>query len=77
MYCLMSASGFDGLFDVLYHLMCFDVLLMCLARFFDVTFDVQNVCHGFDELFDVLDVLLLLFVPLQLVHALLLARAHL
>ena len=27
---------------------------MCLARFFDVTFDVQSFCHGFDVLFDVL-----------------------
>ena len=26
-----GSGGFDALFDVPYHLMCFDVLLMCLA----------------------------------------------
>ena len=34
--------------------MCGDVLLMCLAGFFDMFFDVQIFCHKFDVLFDVL-----------------------
>ena len=37
--------------------MCGDVLLMCLAQFFDVFFDVQIFCHKFDVLFDVLGTL--------------------
>ena len=54
MHCLMGASGFGVLFDVLYSLMCVCVFLMCLASFFDVIFDVHSFCHGFDVLFDVL-----------------------
>ena len=36
--------------------MCGDVLLMCLASFFDVLRDVHICCHKFDVLFDVLGI---------------------
>ena len=36
--------------------MCGDVLLMCLASFFDVLRDVHIFCHNFDVLFDVLGI---------------------